>query len=49
MVELLQLVQASMTITAVTITVATAPVAIITGSDIPDLKPLMESVDHITK
>ena len=49
MVEFLHLVQAGLAVTAVTITVATTPVAIITGSDIPDLKPLMESVDQITK
>ena len=43
MVELLQLVQAGLTVTAVTLTVAAAPVAIITGQSLPDLGPLIES------
>ena len=43
MVELLELIQAGLTITAVTLTVAATPVAIITGHSLPDLGPLIES------
>ena len=49
MVELLQLVQAGMTITAVTIAAVTLPVAIVTEAEMPDLKPLIESVEEQTK
>ena len=49
MVELLQLAQAGLTVTAVALTVAVAPVAIITGTYIPDIVPLMESVEEKTK
>ena len=49
MVELLQLAQAGLTVTAVALTVAVAPVAILTGTDIPDITPLMESVEEKTK
>ena len=45
MVELLQLLQTGLAVTAVTITVATAPVAILTGEEIPDVAPLIESLD----
>ena len=44
MVELLQLLEAGMTVTAVTITVAMAPAAIMTGTPLPDLSPMVESV-----
>ena len=43
MVELLHLVQAGLAVTAVTLSVATAPLAIITGHPLPDLEPLIES------
>ena len=46
MAELLQLMQAGLAVTAVTITVATAPVAIITGSEVPDVSRLLEIVDQ---
>ena len=49
MVELLQLVQAGMTITAVTLAAVTLPVAIVTDAEMPDLKPLIESVEEQTK
>jgi len=42
MVEILELAQAGLTVTAVAITVAVAPVAIITGEPLPDLTPLIE-------
>ena len=49
MVELLQLVQAGLAVTAVTIAAVTLPVAIVTDAEMPDLKPLIESVEEITK
>ena len=45
MVELLQLVQAGMTITAVTLAAMTLPVSIVTDADMPDLKPLIEALE----
>ena len=45
MAELLQLMQAGLAVTAVTITVATAPVAIMTGDEIPDIKPIIELIE----
>ena len=44
MVELLQLVQAGLAVTAVTITVATAPMALLTGQPVPDITPLIETI-----
>ena len=49
MVELLQLVQAGLAVTAVTIAAVTLPVAIVTDAEMPDLKPLIESVEEQTK
>ena len=46
MVELLELAQAGLTVTAVAITVAVAPVAILTGEDIPDITPLIEVIEE---
>tara|TARA_B100000029_G_scaffold59381_1_gene53449 strand:- start:5258 stop:5410 length:153 start_codon:yes stop_codon:yes gene_type:complete len=43
MVELLQLVEVSLVLTAVTITAVSAPVAIITGEPMPDITPLIET------
>ena len=48
MVEALQLVQAGLALTAVTITVAAAPVAIITGEPLPDLTPVLETLHSDT-
>ena len=42
LIEILELAQAGLTVTAVAITVAVAPVAIITGEPLPDLTPLIE-------
>ena len=42
MIELLQLTEALLLATAVTITVVAAPAAIITGQKLPDITPLME-------
>jgi len=44
LVELLQLVQAGLAVTAVTITVATAPMALLTGQPVPDITPLIETI-----
>ena len=46
MVELLELAQAGLTVTAVAITVTVAPVAILTGEDIPDITPLIEVIEE---
>jgi hypothetical protein len=45
MIELLELAQAGLAVTAVAITVAVAPVAILTGEDIPDIKPLIKVLE----
>ena len=45
MVELLQLVEAGLTLTAVSIAVVVAPAAIITGTDLPSISPLIEVHD----
>ena len=42
MVELLQLTEAVLVATAVTISVVATPVAIMTGEDVPDIKPIIE-------
>ena len=49
MVELLELIQAGLMVTAVTLSAVALPVAVVTDAEMPDLKPLMESVDHKTK
>ena len=49
MVELLQLIEAGLTITAVTLAAVTLPVAIVTDAELPDIKPLLESVEEQTK
>ena len=48
MVGLLELLQAGMTITAVTIAAVVLPVAVVTDAELPDIKPILESVEHIT-
>ena len=48
MVELLQLLEAGLTITAVTIAAVVLPVAVVTDAELPDIKPILESVEHIT-
>ena len=49
MVELLELAQAGLTLTAITIAAVTLPVAVVTDAEMPDIKPLMESVEEKTK
>ena len=45
MVELLELTEAVLVATAVTISVVATPVAIITGDEIPDIKPIIELIE----
>ena len=49
MVELLQLTETVLVATVVTLTVVTAPAAILSGEEPVDIKPLLESVEEITK
>ena len=44
MVELLQLVQTGLAVTEVTLTVAVAPMALLTGQPVPDITPLIETI-----
>ena len=46
MVELLQLVQAGLTVTAITISAVALPVSVVTDAEMPDLKPLIEAIDY---
>tara|TARA_B100000131_G_scaffold218778_1_gene210309 strand:- start:251 stop:415 length:165 start_codon:yes stop_codon:yes gene_type:complete len=46
MLELLQLTEAVLVATAVTISVVAAPAAIITGDEPPDIKPLIELIEE---
>ena len=46
MVELLELAQAGLTLTAITIAAVTVPVAIVTDTEMPDLKPLIEVLEE---
>ena len=45
MVELLELAQAGLTITAITIAAVTLPVAVVTDVELPDIKPLIEVLE----
>ena len=40
MVELLQLIEAGLTVTAVTLAAVTLPVAVVTDSELPDIYPI---------
>ena len=44
-VELLQLIEAGLVVTAVTLAAVTVPVAVVTDTPMPDLKPLMEVIE----
>ena len=46
MIELLQLTEAVLVATAVTMTVVAAPVAVMTGTELPDIKPLIENMNR---
>ena len=45
MVELLQLVETGLVLTAVTLAAVTVPVAIVSVAEMPDLKPLIEVLE----
>ena len=49
MVELLELIQAGLMVTAVTLSAVALPVSVVTDVEMPDIKPVLESVEHITK
>ena len=49
MVELLELAQAGLTLTAITIAAVTVPVAIVTDTELPDITPLVEVLDNESK
>ena len=46
MVELLQLIEAGLTVTAVTLAAVTLPVALVTDSELPSLEPLIEIIEE---
>ena len=48
MVELLELIQAGLMVTAVTLSAVTLPVSMVTDTEMPDLKPLLEMVEDGT-
>jgi len=45
MVELLQLLETGLVVTAVTLAAVTLPVAVVTDSELPDIKPLIEIIE----
>ena len=45
MVELLELIQAGLMVTAVTLSAVSLPVAVVTDADMPDIEPLMEILE----
>ena len=45
MVELLQLIEAGLTVTAVTLAAVTIPVALVTDVEMPDIAPLVETLE----
>ena len=45
MVGLLELLEAGLTLTLVTIAAVTVPVAIVSDAEMPDIKPLIEITD----
>ncbi len=45
MVELLELAQAGLTLTAITIAAVTLPVAVVTDAELPDITPLVEVLE----
>ena len=45
MVELLQLIETGLTVTAVTLAVVALPVAIVTDTELPDITPLVEVLE----
>ena len=49
MVELLELIQAGLMVTAVTLSAVALPVAVVTEAEMTNITPLIESVEQITK
>ena len=45
MIHLLELLEAGLVVTAVTIAAVTVPVAVVTDAEMPDLKPLIEVLE----
>ena len=46
MVEFLQLLETTLTVTAVTLAAVTLPVAVVTDTDVPDIVPLIEHISE---
>ena len=46
MVELLQLIEAGLTVTAVTLAAVTIPVAVVSDAEMPSLEPLIEVIEE---
>ena len=46
MVELLQLLETGLMVTAVTLAAVTLPVAVVTDAEMPDLQPLIEQISE---
>ena len=46
MIHLLELLEAGLVVTAVTIAAVTVPVAVVTDAEMPDLKPLIEIIEE---
>ena len=46
MVEILELLEAGLMVTAVTIAAVTLPVAVVTDSELPSLEPLIEIIEE---
>ena len=46
MVELLQLIETGLVVTAVTLAAVTVPVAVVTDTPMPDLQPLIEQISE---
>ncbi len=49
MLELLELTRATLVVASATLYMATAPAAIISGTDLPDIKPMLELMEPIEK
>ena len=45
MVELLELIQTGLMVTAVTLSAVALPVSVVTDADMPDMEPLMEILE----
>ncbi len=45
MVELLELIQAGLMVTAVTLSAVSLPLSVVTDAEMPDIKPLIEVIN----